>query len=179
MLQAAPPPLPASLREIVNPNRIVENPELSVAADGTWRFRARMGTGCARLRVCVDHAAQEEAEILGWRARARVVLRTFSDLATGDALEFDVVEQHETRHAIWCWSCDPRADEALCTDVDMTRCRLAFIADEREEQSFYFVVKVVGGEPPRPILLGENLFAYKDAWEAESPLAMPPRWRGR
>jgi hypothetical protein len=178
-LMAATPPLPASLRDIVNPNRIFENPELFAAADGTWRFRARMGEGCERLRVCIDHAAQAEADAVGWRARARLTLRTYADLAAGEAVEFDVVDHHEARPATWCWSCDPKADESLCTDVDITRCRLAFIADERQEQSFYFVVQVVPGNPPRPILLGENLFAYKDSWEAESPLDMPPRWRGR
>ena len=179
VLNAAPRPLPASLREIVSRNRIIEHPELVPTGQGLWRFTARLATACGRLRVCVDHAAQSEAEALGWRARSRIELRTYADLAAGDELGFDLIEQDPARPATWCWSSDPKAQEALCTDVDMTRCRLAFIADEREEQSFYFVVKVVPGERPTPILIGESLFAYKDAWEAESPLAMPPRWRGR
>lgn len=168
-------PALASLAELRAP-RLVEGPRFLQDPAGTWQIEATFGLACGQLRICVDHAMLS-GEPPRWGARQRLTVATRSGVAKGETVAIDLACPGGEATGSWRWCA---AGETADTPIvgPAGRGRVAFLPEGGSEHYVYFVV-VTDQEGDRPILVGEHLFQYRDAWEVEAPLASPPRWRGR
>lgn len=175
--------LPPSLDAFLNPPRMAEVAGIVHDPDGIWRVRARLNEQHPALQVFLDHAVGTETRSgLVWRPFERILLAERSDLRPGDALTIEILGPLAGRDDAWTWL--PEGENGIRAPLPggPHRCRLVFAADYRTKQNSYFVLLRTGpagaaGSPP--FLVADDVFGFRDAWEAEAPLERIPRWRGR
>lgn len=180
---AAAPPISPTLEAFLNARGLIEGGGLSRAGDGTWLASARLGADCSRLHVYLDHSAYTTTrDGERWAPHERLLLATRLNLSRGEELSVRVLAPAAETTAGWSWCKDDSDFREPAALTAPARGRLAFSYDGHTEQMLYFVLiwpAAPAGRASEPILVDETHFGFKDAWEAEAPLAHHPRWRGR
>ena len=174
----------SDLRALLNANAAVEDATLAQQATGEWRLRLVLAKPCALLRVHLDHSEPaQNGEFSAWQPRERLLVAVRPDVPKGNVLELPVMSRPNGAAAGWRWSSEDDGDGPRDVMPVASRGRFAFVCDDRAEEHLYFVLiwpRTLTPAPALgPILVDETYFRFKDAWAAEAPLAMPPRWRGR
>lgn len=162
---------PTSLSELQAP-RQVGAPALRLSPERVWRMEGRAGMDGAPIRVSVEWASPDPRT--GDATRRTIRLADLGPSDRGQAIAVDVARPGPEGGWVWCGA---GPDDSVATGQD-GRCRLIFSTAGRDDQYFYFVM-ASDAAANATVLVGEERFGYKDWWEAEAPLTVRPRWRGR
>ena len=177
--EASLPLAAAGLQALLGAPRLVDGEGLHRGERGDWVLRATLLRACGRLRIDLDRSAPlSTGAATGWRPHERLTVATRTGLKAGEVLDVPLLVEGSGEGAgRWSWVEEGAVAREPVPATQGSRCRLVFARDGRPEQTLYFVLLSIApsGEP---VLVDETLFRFRDAWEAEAPLAQPPRWRG-